>query len=205
MAAPDDEALTTPACDAMKPFDYLLLLPAVVLGLALSDLAISTQRLLGSTARVRWDWLAPLAAIVAFLKILTQWWAWFAADEIAGALTFALFAGVLLSAGLLFLLAATALPDDVGGDGVDLRVHFAKVSRRYWLLFALHFITANTITSLVLWRVNEGRVAFATPGLLILPVVIAMAFVRNRWLHGTGLVAFVLVYVSQELGRSLGG
>jgi len=72
----------------MGPFEYLLILAVVVLGLALSDLAMSVHRLLAAGKRVRWDWLAPLAALVAFLKIVTQWWVWFGAAGIAAHLTF---------------------------------------------------------------------------------------------------------------------
>src|SRR5437667_5006187 len=61
---------------AMNPFEYLLLFAAIVLGLAISDLAISLHRLLNAAGRVRWGLLSPLAGIIAFLKIITQWWTW---------------------------------------------------------------------------------------------------------------------------------
>lgn len=37
----------------MSPFEYLLLLASVILGLAVSDLAMSTHRLLDAGRRVR--------------------------------------------------------------------------------------------------------------------------------------------------------
>jgi hypothetical protein len=55
----------------MGQFEYLLILASVILGLAVSDIAVSLNRLL--EVRVRWDWLAPLAAVLAFLKITAQW------------------------------------------------------------------------------------------------------------------------------------
>ena len=119
----------------MGAFEYLLLLAALVMALAISDLAISTHRLLNGGARVRWDMLPVLAAVLAFERIVVQWWTWHAADRLAAGLTFGMFLGILISALLLFLMAAVALPDDLGHGEIDLRVHYARVSRRYWILF----------------------------------------------------------------------
>src|SRR5436190_926509 len=115
----------------MGPFEYLLLFAVIILGLAVSDVALSLHRLLGAGPRVRWDWLAPLAALVAFLKIVTQWWTWFRAEPLAGGLTWEMFLGVLAGAVLLFLIAAASLPDEVPGEGrIDLAAHWAGVRRR---------------------------------------------------------------------------
>jgi hypothetical protein len=181
----------------------LLLLAAVMLGLALSDIALSTHRLLAARSRVKWDWLAPLAAAVAFIKIVTQWWVWFGGDRIARGLTFEMFTGFLLSAGLLFLLAATSLPDEVGESGIDLRAYYASVSHRYWTLFALHFVAAN---ALVLWAqtsVEGAHVSLASPLLGVLPVAVALIFIRSRWVHGAALIGVLGLYAWQEFGRSL--
>ena len=129
----------------MGAFEYMLMLVSVVLGLAVSDLAISLHRLLGAGARVRWDALAPLAAAVAFLKIVNQWWAWFATAQIARALTFEAFVLVLIATTMLFLLAAAAFPDEAPEGQIDLAQHYAKVARRYWLLFASELVLMNAI------------------------------------------------------------
>jgi len=67
----------------MNPFEYLLLFAAIVLGLAISDLAISLHRLLNAAGRVRWA-SRTARRIIAFLKIITQWWTWYAAQSLAG-------------------------------------------------------------------------------------------------------------------------
>jgi hypothetical protein len=187
----------------MKPFEYMLLLAAVMLGLALSDLAISVQRLLNVWGRVRWGWLAPLAATLAFVKILTQWWAWFGADQLASGVTFEMFAGVLLSAGLLFLLAATSLPDEVGEHGIDLRAYYATVSRRYWILFLLQIVVANGVSLWTVSRVEGAHISLSTPLLALLPLIVALCVFRNRWFQGAALVGLLAAYVWQEFGRSL--
>ena len=190
----------------MTPFEYLLLLAAIVLGLAIADLAVSVQRLLAAGPRVRWDWLAPMAALVAFLKIVTQWWVWFAAQQIASGLTFEMFLAVLAAAVLLFLLAATALPDDFGERRVDLRAHYATVSRRYWLLFGAQWLLA---TAGSLWaQVAVGKAhldlaSLVSPAWLVPVIAVSAAFTKNRWWHTAVLAGFIIVYVGQYLGHSL--
>ena len=189
----------------MKPFDYLLLLAAVMLGLALSDLAVSTQRLLDAGRRVRWDALSPLAALVAILKIVAQWWAWFQGEQLSAHLTFEMFLGILLSAGLLFLLAATALPDAVPGEGIDLARYYASTRRRFWSLFALHFFFSNGILAWVQVRLTGAHFSLASPVLLALPLALALAWFSARWLHVVGLLGFIALYVVQDFGRTLAG
>ncbi|HLI65774.1 MAG TPA: hypothetical protein VKU90_05360 [Caulobacteraceae bacterium] len=189
----------------MGAFEYLLILAAVILGLALSDLALSLHRLLSAGRRVRWDWLAPLAAIVAFLKIVTQWWAWFSGAGIAKTLTFEMYVGELAGALLLFLLAAAALPDEAGEDKIDLAAHYAAVSRRYWLLFAAQWIV---LTAVNLWAVlhvaGPHKLEVFWPAWFVLPVTLSLVFIKNRWWHTGWLVALVVVYLAQFFGQGLG-
>jgi hypothetical protein len=187
----------------MSAFEYLLLLAAVVLGLALADLAVSVHRLLSARGRVRWDWLAPLAAIVAFLKILTQWWTWFSAESIASSLTFEMFLVVLVASLLLFLLAATALPDDFGEGAVDLRDHYALVSRRFWLLFVSQWLLMQAVRIWAGIVINKAHVDLVSPVWLVVPVALSLAFIRNRWWHTVGLLGFVALYLVNGLGHVL--
>jgi hypothetical protein len=187
----------------MAPFEFLLLLAAVILGLAISDLAVSLHRLLAAGRRVRWDWLAPLAALVAFLKIVTQWWSWRGAEKLASALTFEMYLGVLTASVLLFLLTAAALPDDFGDRPVDLRAHYAAVSRRYWLLFAAHFVLANAVTLWAQLVIEKARLDLLQPAWLVLPFALSLALIKNRWWQTLGLAVFVVIYVGQFLGQAL--
>ena len=92
----------------MSPFEYLLTFAAIVLGLAVTDLAMGLSRLLHAGSRVTWGLLTPLAAIVVFLKIISQWWTWYAAQSMAQTASFEMFIVVMIGAVLLFLLAAGA-------------------------------------------------------------------------------------------------
>ncbi len=53
----------------ISSFEYITALVSVVVGLAIADMATSLHRLLRNRRRVRWDWVAPLAAVVILTDI----------------------------------------------------------------------------------------------------------------------------------------
>ena len=173
----------------MAPFEYLLLFASVVLGLALAELAVGVNRLLRDWDKVRWDWLAPMAAALAFLKIVTQWWTWHSVEKFAAGLTYEMFLFVLIGTMLVFLIAATPLPE-VTEDGVDLRKHWDKVSRRYWALFLVHWVLQ---TGVVLWVqiVTMHRTFRSSP-----------FWRRNSRTTGSTLRSYVSAGISSVVGRS---
>lgn len=188
----------------MSPFEYLLLFAAVILGLAVSDLAISLHRLLGAGRRVRWDWVAPLAALVAFLKIVTQWWSWRSAERLANGFTFEMFLTFLVGTVLLFLLAAAALPDEVGRDEtVDLSAHYAAVSRRYWSLFLAHWVLSNAVSIWAQVQIDGARFTPWAWPYLVGPLIVSLIVVRNRWWHTACLLTLAGLYLTQSLGQTL--
>lgn len=188
------------------------MLLSIVLGLAVSDLCVSLNRLLDAGARVKWDWLSPLAALVALLKIVTQWWAWFYAAPLAKAVTFEMFVLVLASAVLLYMLAAAALPDSVE-PGVDLRAYYARTSRRYWLLFFSQSVLSNAVGIWAQLRAPGAKlslVALGYPGFLIaavtfiLAAAVGLAIWRNRIAHTAAFAGLIAIYLLQFGGRGLG-
>jgi hypothetical protein len=184
-------------------FEYLLLFASVVLGLAVCEIAIGLNRLLSNWTLVRWDWLAPLAALVTFLKIVTQWWSWHGAIALASAVTFELYLAVLAGVVLLFMMAAAALPTAAhNGEPIDLRDHYARISRRFWLIFSLHFIVAVGAGEWLTARFEHARFALS-PAFLLVPLALLLAFWRNRILHTLALVGFSLLYLFQYFGQPL--
>jgi hypothetical protein len=187
----------------MNVFEYLLLFAAIILGLAVSDLAISLHKLMAARGRVRWDWLAPMAAAVAFLKIVTQWWAWFAAGAIARGMTFEMYLTLLVEAVLLFLLAASALPDEVPEKGIDLRAFYDGTQRRFWLLFALQWSIWTAVSTWTQIVIEGAKFNPYSPVYLILPATLALAFLRYRIVQTLALAGFIAVYLAQNFGRTL--
>ena len=190
----------------MPPFEYLLLFASVILGLAACELAIGLNRLLGAWPRVSWDWLAPLAALLTFLKLVTQWWTWHGAARLAAGITFEMYLAVLLGAILLFMMAAAALPGTVGGDEqLDLRAHYTAVSRRFWILFMLHFVIANATSLWMQVGIGHATLSLASPVFLLLPLGLSLVLVRSRIWHAVALIGLCLVYFWQYFGQALPG
>ena len=188
----------------MGAFEYLLLFAAVILGLAVTDLAISLHKVLSAGNRVRWDLLAPLAGLVAFLKIVTQWWTWHAADRLAQGLTFEMFIGLLVGAVLLFLLAASALPDEIGKDEhVDLGAHYRSVSQRYWTLFLLHWLLMNGVSVWAQMQIEGARLNHLSPAYAVAPLALSLILIRGRLWHALCLLGLAGLYLSQFYGQTL--
>jgi putative Mn2+ efflux pump MntP len=184
-------------------FEYLLMLAVVVLALAVSDIAISLNRLLDAGARVRWDALAPLAALVAFLKIVTQWWSWYQARPLAKGLTFEMYVAELVGALLLFLLAAAALPSAIEGNTIDLRTYYGDVRRRYWWLFISHWVVATGVATWIQMQVAGVPFSPLQPGYLVLLVAISLTVIASRWWHALCLIGFSVLYLAQSFGRGI--
>jgi hypothetical protein len=176
----------------------------VILGLAVSDLAISLHRLLSAGERVKWGLLSPAAAFVAFLKIITQWWTWHAAESFGGKLSFEMYIGVMIGAVLLFLMAAAALPEVEGGEArIDLSLYYPRVARRFWLLFAGHWIVATGVSTWAQMQIEGARLTLLSPAYLIVPVALSLAFIKVRWWHAVCLAGLTALYIGQFFGQHL--
>lgn len=189
----------------MTPFEYLLTFAAVILGLAVSELAVKCHRLVDLGAQVRWDWLSPLAGVCVLLKIITQWWAWYAAQSLAGGLQYEMFICVIIGGVLLFLLASTALPETSQQGEVDLALYYERVRRRFWLLFTAHWIVATFVGTWAQIVIGGARFSGFSLIYLIAPFALSLAFIRLRWFHGIALIALSALYATQFLGQQLGG
>jgi hypothetical protein len=190
----------------MEPFEFLLLFAALVLGVAVTDLATSLHRLLSAGPLVRWDWIALLGANVAFLKIVTQWWTWYGRAPFGEALTWEIFLATIFAAILLFLLTASALPDrTTPGEKIDLRAHWDQVHTRYWILFLGHWVVGAGLRIYATVTVKGPPISPWPPGLVIVPASLILMFVGNRVVQTLGLLGFAVIYASQFFGRSLEG
>jgi hypothetical protein len=187
----------------MKPFEYLLVLAAVILGLAIADLATSMHRLIGAGKRVRWDWLAPLAGVLSLVAIVVQWWNWYGADSLINGLTFAMYLLVVTNAVLQFLMAACALPDESTEVVIDLRAHFRKISSRFWGLFTVHWIIVQLINIWTETTILHAKLNLLSPLWLIVPTGISLVIIKNRTWQLIGLLGFVGLYLFVYSNRTL--
>jgi hypothetical protein len=181
----------------VRAFEYAMGLFAVLIGLAVADVATSFHRLARSKFPVHWD---PLALGVAGYTLCMAVYMWF---DIWGVRNFAItrhflfYLGLVAQLFVLFLAAAASLPDEVHAP-TDLREYYARNRRYLWGLIALfqfgycafgvYFATGES-AKLPFW------ISVLMWSLMIAPfaVSIALAALKSRALHYAGLFLMVLL------------
>ena len=200
---------------AMNPFEYLLPLISVIVGLSITDLATSLHRLLRARRRVRWDWLPLATALLALMLVLNVWWTLYRGDSTA-AWTVAEFFPVMTTLILLFLINAAALPDRVPPEGIDLRAFYESNSPYFWLLFAVYIAlaTAFNISSRLPQIFDNGGLGwgeaaelftFQLPNLMFAGLFVGLARYRNRTFHIVSVIGALLVLGFFFARLSIGG
>lgn len=179
----------------MSPFEYVLPMVSILVGLAIGDLSLSLHRLLRARRRVRWHWLPLAAALLVVLLTLFFWWAFYGlgrAEVWTRYWAFLVLAAALIS---MFLLASAALPDEVPDDGLDLAAYYDENRRYFWVLFAVFTILAFVLDVLADSfdpAVPTGPLR-AVPTLVVTAILLSLAFVRRRGYHVV-MVPLLLVF-----------
>ena len=188
----------------MSAFEYVSVLASIVIGLALVDILVSTNRLIRAGPQVRWDWAAPVASVLVVLTLIQIWWGLYQPED--RPMTIGQFLPLLVELVILFLLAASALPDEVPAEGIDLKAYYHRNGPYFWGLF----------TAGLGWLILVGAAQFVIAGaspwpylaqrwvdVVILGVFASLIFVRNRWWHA---IAFLILSLGPIgwLSRSLG-
>ncbi len=195
----------------MTPFEYILPLISVLVGLAIADLAVSLHRLLRARSRVQWDWLPLATALAAVLAVLEVWWNLFAVREEAYFTTlggFLLFGAQLV---VLFVLNASALPDDVPEEGLDLRAFYDRNGPLFWSIYAAYvgILIAARLVQVALSAI-QGTSELAAlsgslvPGVVLFALFLALARVRNRTFHSIAVPLLLGVLLHGFSQLSLG-
>lgn len=121
----------------MTGFEYSLGIVSIVVGLALTDVAQSTHRLLVRRRTVRWDPLTLLVAFYALLTVVRMWFAVWGVRDVSAVVNYLFYLSIFAELFVLFLLAAASLPDNCEGEDGDLRAYYERQRRYLWTLFTL--------------------------------------------------------------------
>ncbi len=191
----------------MTPFEYILPLVSVIVGLAIADLAVSFNRLLRARKRVTWDWLALLAAFAALLSVLDMWWMFYGVQESTFYYTLTGFLPLAFQLILLFLINAAALPDDVPKVGMNLKQFYVGNSNYLWGLFTVYFLSifaTRAVTLLIEQGSVVGMFKNTVWNLVMLAAFGSLMVIHRRWYHGLVLIVFLGTYFFRWSLRSLG-
>jgi hypothetical protein len=188
----------------MKPFDYLVVLVAILIGLAIADLVFSTHRLLRAARRVKWHWAAPACAVLALLAVLRTFWV-FWNRHAETSMTLASFLPIVGALVLMFLAAAAALPDEISAEGLDLKVFYLGNRRHFWGVTVLWLMTLVAINySLALARGIPLSPAVAVLNVVVVAISISLMVVRRLWWHAVGIAVLLAGIAWQWLPLAIG-
>jgi hypothetical protein len=183
----------------IRAFEYATGLFAVLIGLAIVDLATSFHRLLRSSTPVRWDPLALMAALYALCLVVAMWfdlWGVRHFDATRGFLFYLTFIAEFL---VLFLVAAASLPDQPS-EGSDLREYYARTRRYLWTLLAIFqalYVADGFYFSRGESARFSARLLLLLNVLMCLPLLISVVLMlaRSRLVHYVGLSLLFAVLV----------
>ena len=128
----------------MDTFEYITALVAVVIGLAIADLASSLHRLLRHRKVVRWDWVSPLSALLVLAELFNLWWRWRGFEGTTTAEVLPYFVALIL----IYLTASITLPDEVPAEGLDLGRYFDENRSYFWFVYACYVTVIITLMSI---------------------------------------------------------
>jgi hypothetical protein len=120
----------------IRAFEYAMGVFAVLIGLAIADIATSFHRLLRSNSSVKWDPLALGAALYALCMAIYMWFDLWGVRNFTATRNFLFYLLLFAQLFVLFLVAASSLPDE-SSISLDLREFYAANRRNFWRLTAL--------------------------------------------------------------------
>jgi hypothetical protein len=160
----------------MNAFEYALGLFSVLIGLALADIAMSLHKLLRHARTVRWDGRVLVTAALAVLAIIRMWFAFWTIRSIGIVLFFPFYLSLFVELMILFLLAASCLPDDPPPD-CDLGAFYEGNQRKLWIVFALFQL--SYFLHWLYFGGNAAPVRYFVPA--VVPLVVSVALIVVRW------------------------
>jgi hypothetical protein len=188
----------------IRAFEYAIGVFAVLIGLAIADIATSFHRLLRSKSSVKWDPLALIAALYALCMAIYMWFDLWGVRHFAATRHFLFYLFLFAELFVLFLIAASSLPDEASSS-TDLREFYATNRRNFWflvVLFQIGYVGAG-------FYFMRGMIALpklVTAILLVqmiapLAVALMLLATRSRAVHYVG-IGLLFVVMLLHYGRA---
>lgn len=185
----------------MTSFEYALGLFSVLMGLALGDIAVNAHKLIRHCRTIRWDGRVVLSTLLVVVVVVRMWFALWSIRDVGMVLVFPFYLSLFIELMILFLLAASCLPDEPPGE-CDLGDFYEGNSRSLWTIFSvfqlsffLHWLYFGG-AKLPLW------VWFTVLGPLALYLLLASR--RTKLLHYVVPAALIAWELYANWDRTLG-
>jgi hypothetical protein len=186
----------------MSSGDFAVGLSTIITGLAITVMLAALHGLLVNRRKVKWDWVAMVAAVFVFMLIVGSWGVSFKTlgnrDINPPLWVFLILLGEIIP---MYLAARAALPDQLLDEGVDLGRHYALVSRYLWASIAASY-ALYLAWGLARWGVG---VAMQRDWLVAaqLAAIVPLLLFRQRRVHELLVPAVLLLFCFHHLNEPL--
>jgi len=172
----------------MDIVQHLTTLVSIVVGLGLTEMFSRLLKLVHNRDRVKWDWLPIAWAAISVLMVLNYWWGLYAGVSGLGQVTSAAQFGLLLVPPiLLFLTAASVLPQFEAGNAWDMGEVYAAQRGTVIITFILYQL-ATWASVLAAGAFSWNHVSFIRVGIIaVLGLMLLINRRRMDWI-GVGLI-----------------
>ena len=165
----------------MSIFEFTFGLTAVILGLALTQLVSSAQRLALAGRRVRWAPEPVLLTVIVIISVVVIWLSEWRLHEVREVTA----GGTLLNIAqrlMVYLAAATVLPESVASEGqIDLLEHYDRTRRlAFGALSLSQLFPVIGIGLEVLETRQPLGLFFLAINIAFLAIDVALMWVRSR-------------------------
>lgn len=164
----------------MTAAEHLLVLFSIVLGLGMTQLLQAIHNLIHPATRVRWHWLPAYWTVSIFISMVFWWWIMFFINQVDALPNFFGMMLILLGPVLLYLVAASALPDIRPGDSVDLLAFYLSNHKRFFGLAAIYVFSLWLQPLVFGWEIPIIQHVWAV---LAIALLVTLYFSTNLRVH----------------------
>ena len=177
----------------MDPFSYIIVLTSIILGLGVTRTVGGLAHLLQMRKRRRPYWVHTLWLVNLLVLIALMWfiaYRWRTNEH----WTFFLFAWLLITPTMLYLISSLLFPDPDEAEPIaDWETYFFEHRREIFLLFAVLFPIDLIDTALKGWQhFREQGLLYPATMLTWLVLCIVAAFTARKIFHATFVVIFLI-------------
>ena len=178
--------------------EYLIIFAAILIGLAVADLALSLHRLLRQGRDIKWHPIVPITGLIVLCLILNLWWQLYAAYSQRQEVEFIAFLPEVFMLLVLFLLSAAVFPDERLEKGASLLEFYIDNRIHFWGLFAVYLGCATANMWIGGWRAGweiKDYLVFSSGNLVWVSLCVVMMMTRKMIVHWI-IVAITLLMIA---------
>lgn len=174
----------------MEPFEYVVVLTSLILGLGIAQILTSVADILSNLKNVKLCLPHALLTLAVFLLHIQEWWINYQYSAVVKEWTLGIILSILIYPILLFLLARMLFPTGIRGHETDLNHYFFDQWRWFYgLAFATFLVSAWQNTFIQKLEVMESWPQFVAS--LIYLSVISFK-IKQSWVHSLLQIASII-------------